>query len=78
MTKIKTLTFFSVFFILLPLCFAGGEHKTFNLGDFDLESGVILPKAKLSYVTHGELNKKNDNLILVPSAYLGIIMVLIF
>ena len=59
MTKIKTLTFFFVFFILSPLCFAGGEHKTFNLGDFDLESGVILPKAKLSYVTHGKLNKKN-------------------
>ena len=48
-----------------------GEHKIFNLGNFDLESGVVLPNAKLSYVTHGELNKEKDNLIFVPSAYLG-------
>ena len=48
-----------------------GEHKIFSLGDFGLESGVILPNAKLSYVTHGKLNEKKDNLILVPSAYLG-------
>ena len=31
----------------------------------------MLPNAKLSYVTHGELNKEKDNLIFVPSAYLG-------
>ncbi|MBU25709.1 MAG: hypothetical protein CMD99_06735 [Gammaproteobacteria bacterium] len=60
-----------VFFILSPFCPAGGGHKIFNLGDFDLENGIILPDAKLSYVTHGKLNKKKDNLILVPSAYLG-------
>ena len=47
------------------------SHKIFSLGDFGLESGVILPNAKLSYVTHGKLNEKKDNLILVPSAYLG-------
>ena len=61
----------SVFFILTSFCFAGGEHKIFSLGDFGRESGVILPNAKLSYVTHGKLNEKKDNLILVPSAYLG-------
>ena len=32
---------------------------------------MVLPNAKLSYVTHGELNKEKDNLIFVPSAYLG-------
>ena len=71
MTKIKIIKLLSVFFILSPFCFAGGEHKIFSLGDFGRESGVILPNAKLSYVTHGKLNEKKDNLILVPSAYLG-------
>ena len=52
-----------------PLAIASDEHKILELGDFALESGVVLPEAKLSYVTHGEL--KNNNTILVPSAYLG-------
>ncbi len=52
-----------------PLAIASGEHKILELGDFALESGVVLPAAKLSYVTHGEL--KGNNTILVPSAYLG-------
>ncbi|MFL2522149.1 MAG: alpha/beta fold hydrolase [Candidatus Azotimanducaceae bacterium] len=52
-----------------PLAIASGEHKILELGDFTLESGVVLPAAKLSYVTHGEL--KGNNTILVPSAYLG-------
>ena len=63
--------FLSLLFMLSTFCFAGGEHKIFSLGDFGLESGVILTNAKLSYVTHGKLNEKKDNLILVPSAYLG-------
>ena len=33
-----------------------GGHQIFELGDFHLESGKILPAAKLSYVTHGQLN----------------------
>ena len=39
---------------------AGGGHKIFDLGDFTLESGVVLPDAKLSYVTHGQLNAAKD------------------
>ena len=54
-----------------PMVFASGAHQIFELGDFALESGVVLPSAKLSYVTHGELIGKGDNAILVPSAYLG-------
>ena len=64
-------TFVAVFFALSSLLFANGNHKIFKLGDFKLESGKTLTDAKLSYVTHGKLNKKRDNLILVPSAYLG-------
>lgn len=50
---------------------ADGNHKIYFLNDFKLESGIVLPSAKLSYVTHGELNEFKDNLIIVPSAYLG-------
>ena len=58
------LTFSSIFY-------SEGEHKIFNLGDFLLESGVVLPEAKLSYVTYGKLNEEKNNLIVLPSAYLG-------
>ena len=50
---------------------ADGNHKMFNLGDLQLESGATLTNAQLSYVTHGKLNEEKDNLIVVPSAYLG-------
>lgn len=36
---------------------------TFHLGDFQLQSGVVLPDAKLSYDTHGALNEAGDNAI---------------
>ena len=62
-------TLFWVFFSKISL--GGGEHQIFEIKDFVLESGVILPSATLSYVTHGELNEAKNNLILVPSAYLG-------
>src|SRR5262245_5239670 len=50
---------------------AGGNHQVFNLGNFPLESGVTLPEAKLSYVTHGTLNAAKSNAILLPSWYSG-------
>ncbi|MDP7576014.1 MAG: alpha/beta fold hydrolase [Pseudomonadales bacterium] len=50
---------------------AGGDHQLFHLGNFELESGVVLPDAKLSYVTHGQLNAARDNVILLPSFYSG-------
>ena len=50
---------------------ADGNHKMFNLGDLQLESGATLTNAQLSYVTHGTLNEEKNNLIVVPSAYLG-------
>jgi homoserine O-acetyltransferase len=57
--------------MLSAMSFAGGDYQLFDLGDFRLDSGATLPNAKLSYVTHGELNADKSNLILVPSAYLG-------
>jgi homoserine O-acetyltransferase/O-succinyltransferase len=50
---------------------AGGNHQVFNLGNFPLESGITLPEAKLSYVTHGTLNAEKSNAILLPSFYSG-------
>ena len=43
--------------------------KTFWLGDFRLESGALLPKAYIKYVTYGSLNKDKNNAILLPSWY---------
>ena len=50
---------------------AGGEHRAFELGDFALEIGVTLPKARLVYVTHGTLNASKSNAVLLPSWYGG-------
>ncbi|MCI0529638.1 MAG: alpha/beta fold hydrolase, partial [Nitrospira sp.] len=74
---------FTLLFVWAGLAFAGGpspapqgvhvieDHRIFNLGDFPLESGITLPDAKLSYVTHGTLNAEKSNAILVPSFYSG-------
>ena len=45
------------------------HRKFFALGDFRLESGVVLPKATLAYATWGTLNAARDNAILIPSWY---------
>ena len=47
------------------------ELKTFELGDFPLESGKTLAAAKLAYTTRGTLNAAKDNAILLPSPYSG-------
>lgn len=61
----------SVLTIISAQILADGDHKVFELGDFRLESGVVLPDAKLSYVTHGEINAERNNVVLLPSFYLG-------
>jgi homoserine O-acetyltransferase len=48
-----------------------GDHTTFDLGDFELQSGVVLPSAKLAYKTYGELNASRDNVVLLPTFYTG-------
>jgi homoserine O-acetyltransferase len=47
------------------------DHETFELGTFRFESGVDLPNARLTYVTHGALNAEKTNAVLVPSWYSG-------
>jgi homoserine O-acetyltransferase len=43
----------------------------FELGDIALQSGVVLPAAKLAYKTIGRLNPAGDNAVLIPSYYTG-------
>ncbi|HEY4421728.1 MAG TPA: hypothetical protein VGN22_19540, partial [Pseudonocardia sp.] len=48
-----------------------GPHQYFELGDYELESGITLPDAKLAYKTHGELNEAKDNVVLFPHMWSG-------
>jgi homoserine O-acetyltransferase len=45
------------------------HRRFFTLGDFRLESGVVLPNARLAYATFGSPNARRDNAVLVPSWY---------
>jgi homoserine O-acetyltransferase len=43
----------------------------FELGDLPLQSGQVLPQARLAYVTRGTLNTARDNAVLLPTYYTG-------
>jgi homoserine O-acetyltransferase len=43
------------------------DYKTFELGDFILQRGVVLPNAKLVYAAIGTLNEAKDNVVLFPT-----------
>jgi homoserine O-acetyltransferase len=43
------------------------ENRIFELGDFQLQKGAVLPNAKLGYVTVGELNAAKDNVVVCPT-----------
>ena len=47
------------------------DHANFELGDFELQSGEVLPKARLAYQTYGELNANRDNVVVLPTFYTG-------
>ena len=47
----------------MPVCF--------DAGDVDLQSGEVLPAAKLAYETYGTLNAAKDNVVLLPTFYTG-------
>jgi homoserine O-acetyltransferase len=48
-----------------------GPHAIFELGNFELESGITLPNAKVAFKTHGTLNESKDNVILFPHMWSG-------
>lgn len=60
------------FSLVLNNCFSqtiDPKERTFNLGNFLLESGITLPNAYIKYATYGSLNKDSSNAILLPSSY---------
>src|SRR5262249_26498187 len=46
-------------------------HQAFELGDLKLESGEVIKDFTISYVTHGTLNEKKSNAILMTSSIAG-------
>src|SRR5215472_10913335 len=46
-------------------------HQRFNEGDLKLESGEVIKDFSISYVTHGTLNAKKSNAILMVTAISG-------
>ncbi len=47
------------------------DYEFFSLGDVTLQSGQILPGAKLAYKTYGSLNADRSNAVLMPTFYTG-------
>ena len=46
-------------------------HQLYKMGDFKLESGGVIKDFAISYVTHGTLNAKKSNAILMVTAISG-------
>ena len=47
------------------------DHQIYSLGDVELQSGAVLPDARLAYATAGALNAAADNAVLLPTFYTG-------
>jgi homoserine O-acetyltransferase len=47
------------------------DYLSFGLGEFQLQSGQILPGAKLAYKVYGELNAAKNNVVVLPTFYTG-------
>ena len=47
------------------------DYEIFELGEFALQSGKVLPQAHLAYKTYGSLNKEKNNVIILPTFYTG-------
>ena len=45
------------------------DYEVFELGDFELQSGTVLPQARLAYRVHGPLSAARDNVVVYPTAY---------
>lgn len=46
-------------------------HELFPLGDFRLDSGDVLPDARIAYATYGRPNQTRDNAIVLPTWFTG-------
>ncbi|MES9850328.1 MAG: alpha/beta fold hydrolase [Candidatus Thiodiazotropha sp. L084R] len=48
-----------------------GPYELFQLGDFELEGGGVIPNCQIAYATFGELNEAKDNAIIFPHMFSG-------
>lgn len=46
-------------------------HQLYQIGDFKLEAGDVIKDFAISYVTHGQLNEKKSNAVLMVTAISG-------
>jgi homoserine O-acetyltransferase len=46
-------------------------HELYDLGDYALDCGAALPRAKLAFATYGTLNAARDNAIVFPTWFTG-------
>src|SRR3954462_13094653 len=46
-------------------------HQLYQIGDLKLESGEVIKDFAISYVTHGTLNEKKSNAILMVASISG-------
>lgn len=46
-------------------------YRSFELGDVELQSGAVLPDARLAYRTYGTLNGAADNVVVLPTFFTG-------
>ena len=49
----------------------GDDFEIYSLGDTELQSGKVLPDARLAYKTYGQLNEEKSNTVLLPTFYTG-------
>jgi homoserine O-acetyltransferase len=47
------------------------DFSVFDLGDFQLQSGTVVPGLQLAYKTYGKLNASADNVVVLPTFYTG-------
>ena len=47
------------------------DYQTYDLNDFELQSGNVLVDAKLAYRTYGQLSPAKDNVVVLPTFYTG-------
>ena len=47
------------------------DYQTYDLSDFELQSGKVLVDAKLAYRTYGQLSPAKDNVVVLPTFYTG-------
>jgi homoserine acetyltransferase len=50
---------------------ASANACRYEMADFELQSGLVLPCAQLVYKTYGELNAEKDNVVVLPTFYTG-------